>query len=637
MGAKTPSWIVPLLCVSGVVGLLVPAASAQYVPPTPSGGSAVAANNAQPAPAAQPSSSSSGGNKGGGNDIPMFDPGSDVLSWNGQHWNVNNNRVFRARFEKFLNAPEQSAEDYAAYQGYLSQILDLMAPQNATPANMDKAWAILHKASDYTIDANLCDGLALAIQSVWQSQNQQARLDASASALEDQRKQLEWNANTTLSAVSPMDYGKNKDAMQAMKEERTRLAAPYVQRLAEVNAQMTVNKAKGELTGAMAKIQMQSFLAQLFIQRRFQHVVIGDLFYNQLFPDGDGKLQLSKEAESLFSQGAGLPAGMSPTVGTLDTLAREAMRDVKEGTQSFLFLLDKKELSSATDRLAEVFAEGEYMPDVRNLTRDQKRQALAFAQKENELLSAIDVKDYTRAENLTNDLQAMATDFDPSKPLAAIQTAKTVAGMHLAKAKTAAAGGDRATVEAELKAATEIWPRNPELATVSKRIFDGADVQLQALGDLDRLMSQHNYRQIFEDRGKYIAATALDPDRQASLQKVLEEVQTIEMAIVRSTEVEKRGDYIGAWEGVERTAATYKNDPKLNQFRAQLTTEAADFVRTVRMAQEMEKKGQAGSALAWYLKAQRLYPPSEYAQDGIARLAKKILPEGGADSGISSS
>ena len=51
----------------------------------------------------------------------------------------------------------------------------------------------------------------------------------------------------------------------------------------------------------------------------------------------------------------------------------------------------------------------------------------------------------------------------------------------------------------------------------------------------------------------------------------------------------------------------------------------------------MEKKGQTGSALAWYLKAQRLYPPSEYAQDGIARLSKKILPEGGVDSGISSS
>ncbi|WP_093284715.1 hypothetical protein [Verrucomicrobium sp. GAS474] len=597
--------------------------------------------NPQPAPQPQPFATSSNSNQGGGNsnsgsnnnskqsnsDIPMFDPGSDVMAWNGQHWNVNNNRIFRARLEKFLNAPEQSQEEYAAYQGYIKQIIELMSPQNASSANMDKAWALLHKASDYSIDANLCDGLAAAIQAVWQTQNQQDRLDASASALEEQRKQLEWNANATLSDAGSFQFARNKEQLEAVKEERQRLALPYVQRLAEVNAQMTLNKAKGELSGAVARVQMQSLLVQLFMQRRFQHVIIGDLFYRQLFPDGEGKLQLSKDAESLFSQGSGLPSGMSPTVSTLDTLAREAIRDVKEGVQAFTFLLEKKELASASERLAEVFAEGEYMPEVRNISRDQKRQTLTFVQKQNELLSAIDVKDFTRAEALTNDLTAMAADFDSSKPMAVIQTSKTVAGMHLAKAKAAAAGGDRATVEAELKEATEIWPRNPDLASVSKRIFDGADVQLQALSDLDRLLSQHNYRQIFDDRGKYIAVTALYPDKQPQLQKVLEEVQTIEMAIVRSTEVEKRGDYVGAWEGVEKTAEQYKTDPKLNQFRAQLTTEAADFVRTVRTAQDLEKKGQIGSSLAWYLKAQKLYPPSEFAQDGIARLSHKILPE----------
>ena len=38
--------------------------------------------------------------------------------------------------------------------------------------------------------------------------------------------------------------------------------------------------------------------------------------------------------------------------------------------------------------------------------------------------------------------------------------------------------------------------------------------------------------------------------------------------------------------------------------RADLTTQAADFVRTLRSAQELEKKDQVGSSLAWYLKAQ---------------------------------
>ena len=42
----------------------------------------------------------------------------------------------------------------------------------------------------------------------------------------------------------------------------------------------------------------------------------------------------------------------------------------------------------------------------------------------------------------------LAKDFDESKPLAAIETARTVSGTHLAKARNAAVSGDKATLEA---------------------------------------------------------------------------------------------------------------------------------------------------------------------------------------------
>jgi hypothetical protein len=76
---------------------------------------------------------------------------------------------------------------------------------------------------------------------------------------------------------------------------------------------------------------------------------------------------------------------------------------------------------------------------------------------------------------------------------------------------------------------------------------------------------------------------------------------------------------------VERGFSDYPDDPKLNQARAEFTTQAAEFVRSVRTAQEMERKQQLGSSLAWYLRAQQDYPNSELAQDGIARLSSKIL------------
>jgi len=293
---------------------------------------------------------------------------------------------------------------------------------------------------------------------------------------------------------------------------------------------------------------------------------------------------------------------------------------------AYNFLLQKNEVESATKRLGEAFIIGEYMPEIRTLARDKKRQALEFTQKGNRLISALDVRDYTLAESLVKDLETIAKDFDASQPRAAIETARTVSAMHLAKAKNAAVSGDRATLESELKEATILWPRNPALAEVSGMIFSQADLQGKALADLDQLAGQHNYRQIYDDQARFIAATALYPERQEQLKTVLKNMQQIETAIGRSTEIAKRGDTSGAWEGVERAYKEFPEDTKLNQLRANLTTEASDFVHCIRTAQQLEAKGQTGASLAWYLKAQKLYPPSEFAQEGIKRLVQKILP-----------
>ena len=36
----------------------------------------------------------------GGVEIPVFNPASDTVEWDGRVWKVDDNRVFRARFEK---------------------------------------------------------------------------------------------------------------------------------------------------------------------------------------------------------------------------------------------------------------------------------------------------------------------------------------------------------------------------------------------------------------------------------------------------------------------------------------------------------------------------------------------------------
>ena len=614
------------------------AALSAQVPDAPAPAPVPANTQTQPAQQSTAPSNNNGGNNNGGGgtgnngnstlgkDAPFFDPGSEVLSWDGKHWNINNNRVFSARFEKYLNAEAETGADAAKYRQIIATVLARLSPYQINPGTLDEAFRLLPQASNFEIDANLSDALASSVYSVWQARREDSRLLQANVALDNEARTVRWNARVTSQTNgTEVPVGKNEQARydKDANTRRTIEMDPYVKRMAEIQGNRTANLAKRELSELQTKIEFQAVIVQFFLQRRFQHVLMGTMFYRAVFGDGDTTLRLNGEAKKMFDTTTGMP----PTVSVLDSLAKEAIRDAREGVESYKFLLGKNELESATKRLAEAFAVGEFMPELRTLSRDDKRQALGFTQKSNQLLSALEVKDYTLAEKLVKTLETTAKDFDNSKPMAAIETARTVAAMHLAKARNAAVSNDRVTLETELKEATEIWPRNPALADLSTAIFSQSDVQSKALLDFDQLRSQRNYRQIYDDRMRFIAATAMSPERQTQLKEVLTDMQNVEEAILKSQEIAKHGDYAGAWETVEQVFKKYPDDNKLNQVRATMTTEAADFVRTLRTAEQLENKGQVGSSLAWYLKAQKLYPPSEYASEAVTRLVKQVLPE----------
>jgi hypothetical protein len=599
-------------------------APAQSTPPGGQNNGGAANRGAQPNPNA-------GGSSFLGKDVPFLDPGSNIVTWDGKSWNINNNALFEARFEKYLNATPATSPPETEYQALLQQVMDKLSPGRITPRSTDEAFQLLARASRYQHDANLCDSIANQVYSAWLARKNNDRLNAASKSLEDERKRLEWNARLTAEGTKLEGGGSGKSKDGAVNEQirqqqqlsREMQMQPILTRLAELTALIRANQLKREVAELQVKIEFQSLIVQHFLQRRFQHALIGTRFYRSIFADGDGQLRVGEDAKNLFAKTSGLP----PTMGTIDSLANEILRDVREGVQAFKFLLEKNELQSASKRLAETFMIGEYLPDVRTLDREDKRKALTFVQKTNQLTSAIEVKDFSLAEKLVKELSETARDFDVSKPMAAIETAKQISAMHIAKARNAAVSGQKESLEAELKAATEIWPRNPALSEVSQTIFSQADVQSRALVDFDQLLSQKNYRQILDDRMRFIAATSMYPAKQEQLRKVLEDMQVIETSIIQAQEIEKRGDYAGAWESAEKAFRNFPDDNRLNQVRANLTTKAADFVRAIRQAEELEQKDQTGSSLAWFLKAQSEYPASEFARQGVERLTKQILPD----------
>ena len=644
-----------------------------------------------------------------GRDVPSFDPGSEVMSYDGKLWNINNNRLFRARFEKFLNAPASTDSADVAYRETISRILDLLAPGKATKPNIDTAFGLLKKASEYREDANLCRTMSDAIYSALTSLATVEKLKRENQILDKQRSSAEWNKGMAAKNSSLGINTSAKDseiAKENQKIERDARLATASRQLSDVAQTIENNKLRIAATEISAKGHLQALIMQYFATRRFEHVIIANRFYRAIYTDGDNSIAIYKKMvdslpvnkdagqakitgelnpqisasegvmdheagggigaggngtnvniyngtpqarrgssfsakgaklgienfgiESLTGGAAGAAQTLSKLVSSLsqiDSLANEAIRDVNEGVEAYKFLLEQGELQSATERLAETFALGEYMPSVRLLPREDKRRALEFSQKSNELLAALEVNDLTRAEKLVNEIEGIAKDFDTSKPLAKIETAKTISSMHLAKARNAAVSGDKEAMEDELRAAADIWPRNPALSEVGNTIFAQSDVQQQAMNDLDRLLSQKNHRQIYNDKLRFIAAAAMYPEKQQQLNDVLQKMTAVEGAILKAKEIAGRGDPAGAWESVEVAQKEFPDDNELNQLRATLTTQAADFVQTLSKAAELEKQNQPGPALALYLQARKKYPASTIAREGIVRLGVQILPD----------
>ena len=554
------------------------------------------------------------------------DPAAELVTWNGRTWNITNDRVFQSQFERYLSTPEESSLTVVAYENILDKIHELLSSRGS-PQSIDQAFRLLSLSAAVGMDAKMSEVLSGQIRATWMTKNETQRLSNVTQVLQEERRRLEWNIKMT-AENNMMQTGQTgrlagaaNEAQRASLRETT--IQPLAKRLAEVETLLQKKDLDREYTLAQARTDFQVLIVQFFLQRRFEHVTIAIDFYRAVFNEGAGQVKLGDEAMSLFSK----TTGSAPTLASLDSASREITRNVRQGNGALKVMLDNHQLQSASKRLAEIYMLGQNLPEINIYPLANKLTILSFVQKTNRLIGALDVKDYAQAETLLAELQKTAADFDPTKPNAVIQTSKLSAEMHLAKARNAAVEGDKATLERELQSAAEIWPTNPQLKELSARIFAQADVAAQALSDFDQLLSQKNYRRIFDGKLRFIAATATHPEKQEALKKVLDDMTQIEIAMQQAAEIEKRGDSVAAWESIEVVVRNSPEDSKLNQYLANLTIKSAAFVNVLKSAEEYEKNDRPACALTAYLAAQKLYPYSQFAKDGILRIVKQIHPD----------
>jgi hypothetical protein len=562
-----------------------------------------------------------------------------MVTWDGKMWQINNNRLVRAKFEIYLATPEATSAEDQAYRDIIAQILQLLAPTRKGGPDVSAAFALLPEAGAYKIDAGLCNTLANAVYDVWLAQRKVNSLQAANEAMNKRRRQLEWNNEVAMSnaELSPQagSGGAAKGGAAAANAQKQATATSigrvsgYIKEIAEIEARKKLNEASASLSEVSSKMQFQASILYMFMGRRFEHALIGCRLYPHLFKDGDSVLQMSDDSDlkKAFSGSVGMP----PTISLVDTYSSEAIRGVDEAVLAFEQLVLRQDYHSASNRLMEAFAIGEYLPRVRRLPLSEKLKVLDYVRDGNQLVNALEMKDYGLAEELVTKLRKNSRDFDFSKPQAAIETARALADMRLSAAKNAAANGNQAAFAAEMKAAAEIWPTNPKLRSLSESMEKTNDIQVQALLDLDRLLSQRAYRQIFNDKGRFLAACLNDPARQAQLEKVLNDVADVTMVVKMAEEQVRAGNTFGAWEAVERVFEKFPDDSEVTRMRSELSVKASEFVSAIEKAKQHEQRKSYGSALSWYLKARNLYAPSEYARIGIARIVDSLREDVSAE------
>jgi hypothetical protein len=608
--------------------------------PAPSNGDTVIQRQPEQKPAASPM----------GNELPFMDPSAETVSWNGHSWAVTDNRLLAARFERYLNEPEDNTEDALDYRQTIDSILELVSPHHPGGPDFPAALKLLPRASSFPGDAKLCDSLTQAIYAAVLAKKDVSSTRALSEAMEEEKKRLisksDWKAahetDPSLNETKPTgggggggggaNGGRNEPGQSrtpAQNPGRGTVSLEYVdsvRRIAEIEVMKKANTAKTEIQITQAKIQYQALMLQFFVQRRFEHVVMASRFYHQIWRDGDSKLNIDKKSElsKLFSESL----GSSPTVSALDALASEAIRDVNQGVEAYNFLAEKSELQSAAKRLSEAYAVGEFMPSIRTLPRDKKRKVLEFVRESYKLIAALDVKDYTTAKELTEKLKKSSGDFDPTKADAAIATYTRVSDMHINAAKLAASQSDNEKAALEIQKAMEVWPQNPKLAEFDKLVEAGGGMAV-AKNDFDRLLNEQNYREIFRRQYEIAPSIAGDAAREDAFKQIITNLTRIEGALGKAKEFSKMGQDYAAWEQLAALRKEFPDDPKLGGELERLAPDVADFTKALNKARDFEerKDQQVGSALSWYLKARSIYPRSDMAEAGIQRMLEEILPE----------
>lgn len=603
--------------------LLCPVVSAQEQQPAPAA-PAAAASVAQPVtPAAAPANTRAP--ELFGVEFPLLDPASDTVSYKGGVFDVGNNAVVRARFEKYLQQNPDVSEDARKYRNKLEELVHV-TQRNARSGkavggeNMVKIGHGLYEMSEYPPDGGQSGALASAMASALAVQFANQKRDRENDKLQAEIDELVSHTNR----LTNINTGRGKAS--ASNTNTVRISR-NTKKIAGHEAAQVKNDAESTAALALSKVNYQSMLVSLLLSRRFDHALIGANSYRHIFRDGDTTLKLEKDsqADKLFRNTAGMP----PTVNSIASAASTARRDVDQHMEAVNNLLEQNKLSDATQHLIEAVAVGEYMSSVSTFPTEKRRRIAEYWSLRRRVLTSLNARDYGTAEEIAKRMKELDRDFDDAMVMSYCAGKKQQSDLALRNAVKALQEGNDEEFNKYITEAGEIWPRNPRLAEGRKKLetIDSHDPVKQ---EFKTLISRGEFRTIYNEQSRF-EVVAVDPDLKAQYRDAITLIGTIDGMLAQLDVAAQQDTVIGPCMAYEmlldkkKEDERFASDPLFTDALNRYALAGHDFVQALEQAAECEKRDELGSALACYYRAQCIYPGSRMAKAGAERVSQLIL------------
>jgi hypothetical protein len=557
-----------------------------------------------------------------------LDMENGTMQWKGTTMNIGNSRAIRARFERYLAAPNDNG-DITRYVAILDQIQFLLSPKSLTQANyyrnQQEAFNLLFKAAEYEFDGGNCLTIASQVQKAWRMNKEYQSLGVSANQLESLRRSQEATvvnrADMIEKANDERSQAASNKAVAITKSSTGTTELGYkVKDEARTQAQILATGTQMTVLGLKAKVEFQSQMVAFLMARRYRHALTTSAFYRVIFNAGSQDIVVgAKEVKEFFPV-----SDFVPTLESIDTLSREAIKDVSKGMQTVDDLVKQGELYGAFERLQETFFLGEFEPVVMLYPQEKKREKLALWRDLRELQRLGDERDLANVEGYVNKVRGRARDFPGAAILSKVSNAMNASNMSLLSAKAAALAGDTAKAEAALERATKIWPQNPGVKEFANQVVSRQDTLAQKVPEFDRLMTEGKWREIFNKKLEYALALAQDKERSDKLRKVVQRVGELDANIQKAAMLASQNNPYLAWDVIIEAYKTESDDLVLAKTRSDIAPLVAGYAQLIGQAERLEKEGAEAAALSAWLSAQDLNPASPVCGAAVKRLARSV-------------